>query len=115
LLAIGCALIGCQSLPERPARLVDPGPEVQASLASVLLEATGREVVIGVDAFTQSSSLYVTHRERGSVNRAPRLGRVMVEPLRFDLVIRGERCYVVDARTQASYSLSVARCAAAPE
>lgn len=106
------SLGGCQSAPDIPATLANPGPEAHASIARALKQATGRDVVLDHTAFTVQSALYLTPRERRQVDQAPRLGRVMVEPIRFDLALRGRRCVLIDRRNATAYPLDDVQCVA---
>ena len=102
-------LVACQSAPRVPATLAQPGPDARDSIAAALKAATGRDVLIDDTAFARDSVLYITPRERRAIG-APRMGRVIPEPLRFDLVqVRG-RCELVDARHERAYALPGVSC-----
>ncbi|MEO1576764.1 MAG: hypothetical protein AAFU65_17590 [Pseudomonadota bacterium] len=113
---VGLALAGltaCQSAPRAPATLAQPGPEARASIAAALKAATGRDVLVDNTAFARDSALYITPRERRAIG-APRMGRIMTEPLRFDLVLVGGRCELVDSRNNRAYELSGVMCTPLP-
>ncbi|WP_143186900.1 hypothetical protein [Microbulbifer donghaiensis] len=89
-------LTACGSQPAlgdpRPALLLDAGAEVRAELLRVVSAAMhGAQVTLAPDALTEESVLIVARKPQ-----QPRLsGREFDKPVKFQLVLDGEACWLV--------------------
>lgn len=110
LAALVVAMTACQTLGDVPAVLVSPGVNVQQSVGNALRQATGKDVVVATDALTTSSTLFITVSPRRSLDTTRQIGRIMTQPLRFDLVQSGRTCVLVDARNERRFILDNVEC-----
>jgi hypothetical protein len=103
------ALTACNSLPaqaDRPALIASATPETRAELIAALEQALGeREIMLAPDALTRTSVLTLESGIGGAAR-----GRDLGMPERFDLVLSGERCFLVHARTDRRFELERSGC-----
>ena len=104
-------LVACNNLAtqaDRAALIASPTPESYAEVSAVLQEVLGpREILLAPDALTQSSILAL--EQGGGLNRAA-TGRSLEMPERFELVLSGDRCFLVQARTGDRWALEETEC-----
>ncbi len=104
-----CAVLlgGCQtSAPAAPAALSSTDPETMAALQGVLASAMSTaSVKIGPGDLTASSTISVLPPPPG-----PYEGRSVAKPTLFDIMMRGERCFVVRRDTGEEFSLGDIGC-----
>jgi len=104
-------LVACNNLPtqaDRAALIGRPTPESFAELSAVLQQALGpREIRLAPDVLTQSSVLAL--EQGGNLDRAA-TGRSLDMPERFELVLSGNRCVLVQARTGDRWVLEQTDC-----
>lgn len=104
-------LAGCNNLPtqvEQAALIARPTAESLAEISGVLEQALGpREILLSPDVLTRSSILAL---EQGGGLAGAATGRVLEMPERFELVISGERCFLVRSRTGQRWALEQTEC-----
>lgn len=104
-------LAACNNLPtqtDRPALIEGPTAESRAELRGVLEAALGgREIRLAPDALTRSPILAL---EQGAGSPGPARGRLIELPERFELVLNGDRCYLVRTATGDRFGLEQTRC-----
>lgn len=113
LLVATLTAAGCQTLAgagEQPARLVEPDAAVRAALHEAVAAETGVEVPLADDALTDASALVIERVVRRGPDGTPLQGRVMEEPIRFQLVTDGADCILVDERDDSRQVLEGAEC-----
>ena len=109
-------LSACQGLnrdPGVPAVIVDPDEASRAALGKTLSKVfAGQEITLADDALTQSSILVLQHNPGDQQESQAALGRVVDEPIRFQLVKTGDGCFLVDLRDERRYLLANTSCVA---
>jgi len=109
LLATACRLPVTQ--PDTPALLTNPGPETLQELEQTLSTAmNGAQISLATDVLTKTSVLVIERGMQRGINRAPELGRDLGQPYRFQLVIKGQQCLLVDKQNGTEWPLSSAEC-----
>jgi hypothetical protein len=107
----GLGLVACNNLParaDRPALIARPTPESFEEVAGVLEQALGRrEILLSPDVLTESSILAL-EQGRGAPSAAT--GRVVEMPERFELLLSGDRCYLVRVSTAERWALQHTEC-----
>ncbi|SDZ98915.1 hypothetical protein [Microbulbifer marinus] len=104
-------LTACGSQPAhgdpRPALLAEPGPEVRAELQQLVSEAMhGVPVTLAADALTKESVLVVERKPQ-----QPRLsGREFGQPVKFQLMLDEEACWLVRLSDGERWALRKATC-----
>ena len=85
----------------------------EASIAEVrynINSALGTEVLVSESAFAESSSIAIEKRLPSTMERQGPIGRDYSTPVRFNLVKRGVRCYLIDTRNNTRYLLESTTC-----
>lgn len=106
-------LPGCGSngiAPDTGAVRTSITQESQAELEQVLTSATGNSVTIAEDALTDSSFLTLERNRSQSIDRPIEPGRDLGMPFRFQLVIDGRQCFLVDQSSGLRWLLSSTTC-----
>jgi hypothetical protein len=107
-----CAVLGaCSNLPiraDQAAIIAMPTQQSFAEVTGVLARALGpREILLAPDVLTQSSILAL---EQGSSAAPTASGRVLDMPERFELVLNGDRCFLVRLSTAERWELHQTDC-----
>ncbi len=93
--------------PDEPALLTNPGPltlqEINQTVSTAL---NSSKVTLAEDALTKNSVLVI---ERG-IDRPPMMGRDLGRPYRFQLVIDGPQCVLVDQQSGKHWPLASVEC-----
>jgi hypothetical protein len=115
LVVATAALAACSSLhaEERPALIAESTAQSRAALARAVTAAVGRSVMLADDALTRDSVLTLEQRDPSPAGRVA-TGRTLEEPMRFKLVLRGERCVLVREADGGEWPLEGTRCVPAP-
>lgn len=107
-------LAGCQTMnvdADVPALITDPDDASRAALkAAVAASFGGLDVLLAADALTTSSMLMIERSPRGSLNNNQAMGRVLEQPLRFQLVKNGADCTLIDLRDDSRHVLADTSC-----
>jgi hypothetical protein len=94
-----------------PAVLVDPSPAVRAELQRIVGAAAGApDVILGASAFVHETTLVVERRRQLAADGTRIAGRVIEEPIRFELQREGRDCVVVRLDTRERWRLAGADC-----
>ena len=113
LLAAGL-LAACQNLAaqtEQAAIIANPTTASRDELRDVLADALGgRAITLSPDALTQASTLWLEGAVRGDLQRVDPRGRDLGRPIRFDLLMDGEACFLVRQSTQQRWQLTDTDC-----
>lgn len=116
LIASTCllALAACKNgtmQQEVPALVSEPGPESRAELQRLVSAAlAGVNVLLAEDVLSESSVLIVerqSHRDPQG-NRLP--GRDLGKPERFQLLLSGDRCILLQQSSDKRWELQETRC-----
>jgi hypothetical protein len=105
----------CQTLADNndvPAVITDPSAESRAALQSAIAASLNTEVIIADDALTKASALIIQRNPPQTMQQRPALGRNMDPPIRFDLVLDGSQCILIDTRDETRHLLEDTTCAA---
>jgi hypothetical protein len=108
-----CTVAACQTYgngEDVPARIDEPTALSRAALQATVNRALGTEVLLSVDALTESSVLTIEQRQPGTMENPLPQGRVMDMPTNFRLVKRGGTCFLIDTRSETSYRLKDTNC-----
>ena len=106
----------CAAAPpaSAPAAIIDSTPAGRADIRKAVASALGTDVLVAKDALTTSNLLVIEPRRQQSIEGRVGGGRIMTPPDIFRLVLVGDRCVLVHARTGAAYPLENTRCRASP-
>lgn len=97
--------------PDVPALLTNPGPESLQEIEQTLSTAlNGTKVTLAADALTKNSVLVIERGMQRGIDRPPELGRDLGRPYRFQLVIDGSQCVLVDQQSGQHWPLATAEC-----
>jgi hypothetical protein len=112
VLASLLAACGAQPVePNVPALLSNPGPvtleEIEQTI-SIALNVT--KITLAADALTKNSVLVIERRLQRSIDRPPVMGRDLGRPHRFQLVIEGSQCVLVDQQSGQHWPLVNVEC-----
>lgn len=103
-----CSTLSAQ---ERPAVIASPTEQSRAELARVVSAAfNGQPVTLADDALTRESVLTIERRTPPGPQGRAATGRTLEAPERLNLVLRGERCFLVRAADGREWELTEARC-----
>lgn len=109
LLAVACGAPVVQ--PSVPALLINPGPEtLQEVVHTVSTAMNVTTVTLATDVLTKSSVLDVERGMKRGINRPGELGRDPGRPYRFQLVMDGLQCVLVDQQTTQHWPLKTVKC-----
>lgn len=109
LLLAGCLTINAEA--DVPALITDPDEASRAALqAAVAASFGGLDVLLADDALTTSSVLMLERSPRGSLDNNQAMGRVLEQPLRFQLVKNGAECTLIDLRDDSRHVLADTSC-----
>ena len=107
-------LAGCQTMnvdADVPALITDPDDASRAALqAAVAASFGGLDVLLADDALTTTSVLMIERSPRRSLNNNQAMGRVIEQPLRFQLVKNGVDCTLIDLRDDSRHVLADTSC-----
>lgn len=107
-------LAGCQTMnaeADVPALITDPDEASRAALqAAVAASFGGLDVLLADDALTTTSVLMLERSPRGSLDNNQAMGRVLEQPMRFQLVKNGAECTLIDLRDDSRHVLSDTSC-----
>ncbi len=108
------ALVGCSGngiAPDVGAVRTSITPESKTELEEVLASATGNASVTLADDALASTSVLVLERQRSrSIDQPMEPGRDLGMPWRFQLVIDGRRCFLVDQASGLRWMLNTTTC-----
>jgi len=107
------ASCACSSEATRavPAVLVDPSPAVRAELQRIVGAAAGDpQVTLGANAFVHETTLVVERRRQLAADGTRIAGRVLEQPIRFELQREHGDCVVVRVDTRERWRLVGADC-----
>lgn len=108
-------LAGCQGPgqdPYLPAVIVEPDETSRDAIEDTLSGIFGgQQITLADDVLTRSSILTLEHNPGKQLDSQPALGRVVTQPLRFQLVKSGDGCFLVDLRDEKRYLLAGTSCA----
>ena len=94
-----------------PALLTNPGPqtleEIQQTVSTAL---NGTKVTLSADVFTQNSVLVIERGMQRRIDRPPELGRDLGRPYRFQLMLDGPQCVLVDQQSGQHWPLTTVAC-----
>lgn len=114
LLASGCTAVGED--PERPALIAEHSRAGLQELQAALSEAYhGAKITLADTAFADSSYLLIERRAHTDGSGRLIMGNDPGRPDRFQLLVRGEECILVDLRDQRRWTLQEVRCQPLPE
>jgi NAD(P)-dependent dehydrogenase (short-subunit alcohol dehydrogenase family) len=107
-------LASCQTTnvnADVPALITDPDDASRAALqAAVAASFGGLDVLLANDALTTTSVLMIERSPRGSLNNNQAMGRVLEQPMRFQLVKNGADCTLIDLRDDSRHVLADTSC-----
>ena len=108
------ALAGCSSngiAPDVGAVRTSITPESKAELEEVLASATGSASITLADDVLAGTSVLVLERQRSrSIDQPMEPGRDLGVPWRFQLVIDGRQCFLVDQSSGLRWMLNATTC-----
>ena len=108
-LTVSCSAIDVE--PDAPALLTNPGPESLREIEQTVATALdSTKVTIAADALTKNSVLVVERGLQSGIGRAPELGRDTGRPYRFQLVMNGSQCALVNQQNEVRLPLTVVEC-----
>lgn len=94
-----------------PALVTEPDDASRAALqAAVAASFGGLDVLLAADALTTSSVLLIERSPRGSLKNNQAMGRVLEQPMRFQLVKNGTECVLIDLRDDSRHVLADTNC-----
>lgn len=109
VVVMGCQTIAIES--DHAARITNPDAASRAALQAAVNAALNTTVRISDTALTDGDMLTIeTNPPRTMENPNPQ-GRILEMPVRFQLVINGTDCVLVDQRDKARYLLANTSCA----
>jgi hypothetical protein len=112
---IALVMVGCQTLAngeDVAARITNPTDHSRAALQNTVNEMLNTDVALANDALTDSSVLIIEQHPPRNMQSPPSQGRNMDTPIRFQLVLNGSDCILVDQRDNSRYVLEMTTCAA---
>jgi hypothetical protein len=108
------ALTGCKNgtlQPEVPARLTEPSAEARAELEQIVAEAAGAySVNLAEHPFADSNVLVVERRPQRDPQGDRLPGRDLGRPERFQLLVSGGACILLQESTGKRWELREASC-----
>ena len=111
--AVAITMAGCQTLaPDTPARIVAADATSRAELQEIVNAALGTNVMLADDALTKSNVLLIELTPPRTISSQHPQGRIMEQPMRFQLVTNHDRCYLIDERNQKRHELTRTTCTA---
>ena len=109
MLAASCGTPEVQ--PVVPALLTNPGPETLQEIEQTVSTALNdTKVTLAADALTKNSVLVIERGMQRSIDRPPVMGRDLGRPVRFQLVIDGQQCILVDQQSGQHWPLATVEC-----
>jgi len=109
LLLTGCQTMGADV--DVPALITEPNDASRAALqAAIAASFGGLYVPLADDALTESSVLLIERSPRGSLDNNQATGRVLEQPMRFQLVRNGAECALIDLRDDSRHVLANTSC-----
>lgn len=108
-------LAGCRTTAvdgDVPARITEPTTASRTALQNAVNDALHTDVLLADDALTNSSLLIIERTPPKTMQSPPAMGRIMEPPFRFQLVMHGSDCILVDARDGSRRKLENTRCVA---
>ena len=99
-------------LEDIPAVYVAHTDESFAELQAMVDAAIGTHVLLARDALTQRSTIAIGRMQPSTLNNPMPQGRVTEMPFRFNLVMRGDACFLLNAADESRYRLEKANCRA---
>ena len=97
--------------PDVPALLTNPGPETLQEIEQTVSTALNdTKVTLATDALTKNSVLVIERGMQRRIDRPPELGRDLGRPIRFQLVIDGQQCVLVDQQSGQHWPLATVEC-----
>lgn len=99
-------------LPEEtPALVSEPGPESRAELQAVVSKALGGvDVLLAEDVMTETSVLLVERQARRDPQGRRLPGRDLGTPEKFQLLLSGDHCVLLQQSTGERWDLQETRC-----
>lgn len=97
--------------PDLPALVTNPGPETRQEIEQTVATAlNGTNITLAEDVLTKTSVLVIERGMQRDINRPPELGRDLGRPYRFQLVMNGSHCMLVDQQTMQHWPLANVEC-----
>lgn len=106
-------LLGCQTIDNNedvPAVVESHSDASLAELRHHVNSAFGTDVLVSDTAFIASSTISIERRLPATIARPEPIGRDYSMPIKFNLVKSGDRCYLIDSRTDTRYLLENSTC-----
>lgn len=115
LVALSTALLSaCVSRADQtaaPALLVDLTEQNRQQLAAVVAKALHRDkVLLAPDALTQTNQLIITRAPKRTLTQNPVMGRSEENAEYFELLKKGDSCFLLLRSSQQLYPLKGMRC-----
>jgi hypothetical protein len=115
LAALPPAACGTLAAQEQPAVIAAHTAESRAELTSVVSTAfNGQPVTLADDALTRESVLTIERSTPPGPQGRAATGRTLEAPERLNLVLRGQRCFLVREADGREWELTQARCVPKP-
>ena len=109
VLAGACSTTVVQA--DGPALLTNPGPETLREIEQTVSGALdGAPITLAEDVLTKNSVLVIERGLQRGIGRPPVLGRDLGQPYRFQLVIEGSQCMLVDEQNGRRWPLAGVEC-----
>ena len=93
------SLLGCQGVlltDAKPAQLAESTETVREQLKKIISQETGiSQIRISDNALMNSSFLIIERTTRQTISNPDLNGRELLLPYRFQLLIKGEQCFLV--------------------
>ena len=108
-------IAGCQTMVagnDAPARITSPTAASRAALQNAVNDALHTDVMLADDALTSSSNLSIERSPPRTLQGRIATGRNMEPPIRFQLVMNGSVCILIDTRDESRYPLDDTTCIA---
>ncbi len=97
--------------PTGPALLVNPNMESYEEVTKTISAAlNGVEVSLSEDVFTTYSIVVIERGMIRGINHPPELGRDLGRPSRFQLILDGTDCVIVDEQSGVHWPLTNVEC-----
>ena len=97
---------------DRPARITDADEASRAALQETLNSVLGTNVTLSNTALTDRSVLIIENWPTPTLENPVPQGRIMEMPFRFQLVINGTDCILIDTRDESRHLLENTTCVA---
>ncbi|MGK0298495.1 MAG: hypothetical protein ACI9XC_002117 [Gammaproteobacteria bacterium] len=114
LIILASLLAACSAQtvePNVPALLTNPGSETLQEIEQTISTAlNGTKVTLAADVLIKNSVLVIERGLQRSIERPPVMGRDLGRPHRFQLVIEGSQCVLVDQQSGQQWSLVNVEC-----